>query len=74
MSTRRNTSDADAADVASTEEAQGRGVSGRSSQKYLLWKTAYRIYAFDIDYKGFHECCSVFVFLIWNEMCATDDQ
>ena len=32
MSTRRNTSDADAADVASTEEAQGRGVSGRSSQ------------------------------------------
>ncbi len=32
MSARRDTSDAGAADVATTEEAQGREVSGRSSQ------------------------------------------
>ncbi len=35
MSARRDTSDADAADVATTEEAQGREVSGRSSQVVL---------------------------------------
>ncbi len=37
MSTRRSTSNRDAADAATTEEAQGREVSGGSSQSPLNW-------------------------------------
>ncbi len=37
MSARRDTSGADAADVATTEEAQGREVSGRSSHSFVRY-------------------------------------